>query len=266
MFFGCIAAIAFLLGDFSVSGATWQSTVTKDPPGNFPDLRPFRATYNFGWSGLTAATAEVRFSRPSGRQFEIEGTGHTTGLARALWRYDVNHRAIADRETLRPIETQQIENVRSKKIVTHLSFTAAGVTRSRTEGKAAGTTKTRNFFLPGLFDLHSAALYLRSQPLKDRSVYRVVVYPATSAYLATITIIGREKITVRAGSFNAIKADLQLKKLGKNLELQPHRKFRRATVWVSDDPDRVLLRIEAQVFIGTVFTELQSIHFENPAD
>jgi Protein of unknown function (DUF3108) len=56
-----------------------------------------------------------------------------------------------------------------------------------------------------------------------------------------------------------------LKKLGKNLELEPHRKFRRATVWISDDSDRIILRIEAQVFIGTVFAELQSAHFENPA-
>jgi Protein of unknown function (DUF3108) len=44
--------------------------------------------------------------------------------------------------------------------------------------------------------------------------------------------------------------------------LQTHRKFRRATIWVSDDSDRILLRIEAQIFVGTVFAELQSAHFE----
>jgi hypothetical protein len=90
-----------------------------------------------------------------------------------------------------------------------------------------------------------------------------VVYPASSAYLATVTVTGREKISVRAGSYNAIKADLQLSKLGKKLELEPHRKFRRATIWISDDADRIILRIEAQVFVGTVFAELQSVHFEN---
>jgi hypothetical protein len=94
-------------------------------------------------------------------------------------------------------------------------------------------------------------------------VQRVVVYPANSAYLATVTVLGREKISVRAGSYPAIKADLQLNRLGKNLELEPHRKFRRATVWLSDDADRVILRIEAQIFIGTVFAELQSVRFES---
>src|SRR5262249_24953792 len=74
----------------------------------------------------------------------------------------------------------------------------------------------------------------------------------------------REKISVHAGNYNAIKVDLQLKRIGKHLELEPHRKFRRATIWVSDDTDRLLLRIEAQVFVGTVFAELQSVPFDNP--
>jgi hypothetical protein len=95
-------------------------------------------------------------------------------------------------------------------------------------------------------------------------VYRVVVYPATNAYLATITVAGREKISVHAGSYNAIKLDLQLKRVGKQLELEPHRKFRRATIWVSDDADRLLLRVEAQIFVGTIFADLQSVHFESP--
>lgn len=112
---------------------------------------------------------------------------------RALFKLDVSYQAIASAETLRPIETQQTESYRSKKIVTHLTFTNNGVTRARTEGKGAAEAKTRQFNFPNLFDLFSAMLYLRSQPLKDRSVYRVVAYPATNAYLATVTVVGREK-------------------------------------------------------------------------
>ena len=118
--------------------------------------------------------------------------------------------------------------------------------------------------MSNLFDLHSAALYLRSQPLKQGSVYHLAVYPATNAYLATVTVAGREKISVRAGTYNAIKLDLQLKRIGKNLELEPHKKFRRATIWVSDNAERIILRIEAQVFVGTVFAEVQSVRFDNP--
>jgi hypothetical protein len=139
------------------------------------------------------------------------------------------------------------------------------VTRARTEGDGAtAKTTSRDFALPNLFDLHSATLYLRSQPLKQGNVYRLAVYPSTNPYLAIIRVTGREKISVRAGTYNAIKLDLQLKRIGKHLELEPHKKFRRATIWVSDDTERLILRIEAQIFVGTVFAELQSVHFDNP--
>ena len=260
----CIAAILFAFGTGS-SAANWQATISKEPPGTFPELRPLHASYRFGWSGFTAATGDVHFNKPSGDKFQFDGTGRTIGFVRALWKLDVSHRAIANAQTVHPIETHQTENYRSKKIVTHLTFTNSGVTRSTTEGeRGAAGTKTRQFSLPNLFDLHSAALYLRSQPLKDRSVYRIAVFPTSSAYLATVTVVGREKISEHAGTYNAIKLDLQLKRINKHLELEPHRKFRRATIWVSDDADRLLLRIEAQIFVGTVFAELQSVHFDSP--
>ena len=258
------AIFAFLAFCSSSLAENWEATLSKDPIGSFPELRPLRASYRFGWSGLTAATGDVHFTKPSENRFQLDGTGRTIGFVRALWKFDVSYQAIASAETLRPIETRQIENYRSKKIVTHLAFTNNGVTRTRTEGKGVAEAKTRQFNFPNLFDLFSAMLYLRSQPLKERTVYRVVAYPATNAYLATVTVVGREKISVHAGNYSAIKLDLQLKRIGKQRQLEPHRKFRRGTIWVSDDAERLLLRIEAQVFVGTVFAELQSVSFDKP--
>jgi len=259
-------AISILLASWSGSfAADWQAKLSKEPAGNFPELRPLRASYRFGWSGVTAATGEVHFTKPSNDRFQLEGTGRTIGFVRALWKLDVTYRAVANSQTLAPIETQQSESYRSKKLATHLTFTNSGVTRGRTEGESAGAkTTTRDFTFPNLFDLHSAALYLRSQPLKQGSIYRLPIYAATNAYLATVTVTGREKCSVRAGTYNAIKLDLQLKRIGKHLELEPHKKFRRATIWVSDDAERLILRIDAQIFVGTVFAELQSVRFDHP--
>jgi len=205
----------------------------------------------------------VRLTKPSGDRLQLDGTIHTTGLVRALWKFDATHTSSVDAGTFHPLEMKQVENVRNKKTVTHLSFDSTGVTSKETEtpGKSV-VPKTRRFDSPNLFDLFSALLYLRSQSLQDRSVQRIVVYPATSAYLATVTVLGRERLTGSSGSYNAIKLDLQLSKIGKNRELEPHRKFRRAIVWLSDDSDRLLLKIQAQVFVGTVFVDLQSVEFE----
>ena len=250
-----------LLFTSAALGATWEATVTASSPPSFPGPRPMHARYGLGWSGFPGANADVRLTKPSGNRFQLDGTIHTTGLVRALWKFDGTHTSRVDAGTLHPLEMKQIENVRNKKTVTSLSFDSSGVTSRETKTPGAGP-KIRRLDFPSLFDLYSALLYLKSQPLQDRSIQRIVVYPATSAYLATVTVLGRERLTGPSGTYNAIKLDLQLSKIGKDRELEPHRKFRGATVWLSDDADRLLLRIQAQIFVGTVFAELQSVEFD----
>jgi len=220
------------------------------------------AKYGFGWSGFPCATAEIRLNKSGGDRLQLDVTARTTGLVRALWKFDATHISMVAAATLHPISVRQMENDRGKKILTELSFAPTGVVSKVTETPGQGT-KIRRFDFPHLFDLQSALLYLRSQSLQERSVQRIVVYSETAPYLATVTVLGRERVTVPAGTYNAIKFDLQLNRI-KDGQLQPHRKFRRANAWLSDDQDRLFLKIDAQVFIGSVFCELQSVDFENP--
>lgn len=253
-----IGAALFTLS--ATGAADWERTVSKPVRGDFPNPRPLRATYQFGWSELVAATAEVSFGKSDGR-LELIGTGQTIGVVRALWRFHVRHRAVADAATLRPILMHEIDDVRKKVITTDLVFNGTGVVRTRTDSKAKKPPTPKSFDFPGVFDLHTALLFIRSQPLTDGSVQRIVVYPSTNAYLATITVSGHESVTVGAGAYKAIKLDLQLSKIDKHRELTEHKKFRQASVWISDDADRLLLRIEARIFVGTVFAELRSVQF-----
>jgi len=240
----------------------WAATLTHDARGNFPDLRPGHATYVYGWSGITAATSEVSFRHGEQQTLVLEAKGRTLGLARILWRFDLSYRSVVNAQTLRPLETHQVETARGKRIETNLKFSNEGVDSRRLEGNPA-TSTVKYFALENLYDLQSVFLYLRSQPLRDHSVYRMAVYPANSAYVATVTVLAREHLRVRSGNYNAIKMDLNLQRVNKKNELEPHRKFKRATIWLSDDNDRVILRIESQIFVGTVTAELQSIRFDN---
>jgi hypothetical protein len=250
----CLAATA--------KAASWQSTVTSSAPPSFPNPRPMHARYSFGWSGFPGATADIRLARAGGDRLQLDVSARTIGLVRALWKFDATHTSIVEAITLRPLTVRQLENDRSERRLTELSFSPEGVVSKVTEIPGQGQ-KVRRFDFPRLFDLQSAILYLRSQPMQEGNVHRIVVYSATAPYLATVTVLGRERVTVPAGKFNAIKFDLQLNRI-KDGELQPHRKFRRATAWLSDDADRLFLRIEAQVFVGAVFGELQSVDFEGP--
>ena len=132
-------AITILLASWTGSfAADWQATLSKEPAGNFPELRPLRASYRFGWSGVTAATGEIHFTKPSNDRFQLEGTGRTIGFVRALWKLDVTQRAVANSQTLaahRNAANGELPHQRN--IATHLTFTNSGVTRARTEGEGA---------------------------------------------------------------------------------------------------------------------------------
>jgi Protein of unknown function (DUF3108) len=245
-------------------GQGWESTLSPHAPGPFPELRPVRVTYNFGWNGIAAAAADLRLSKSTEGRLQIEANGHTIGLARSLWHFDVAHVSTTEAQTLRPIQIRETEALRSKKVETEINFTPQGVTSKRDEERDSSVkSKTRHFDQINLHSIDSALLYLRSQSFKPDSVQRIVVYPATSAYLITITPSGHDHLTLPTGSYDALKLDLQLSKIGRKRELMPHKKFRRATVWLSNDPNRLVLRIEAQIFAGTIFAELQSVQFDD---
>ena len=259
-----VVCALFAAASVAAGAEDWESSVNKFAPGSFPEPRPVTVTYGFGWNGFTAASGEIRFTKSPAGQFSFDIKGGTIGFARTLWQYDVAHTALSDGKTLRPLHVKEVEDIRSKHLTTDLTFTPEGVTSAREERDDGEVkSKTRTFAFPDVLSLNSALLYLRTQTMRDGDTHRVVVYPATSAYLCTVTVRGRERVTVPTGSYNAIKLDVQLQKIGKKRELLPHKKLKKATVWLSDDADRLVLRIEAQIFIGTVFAELQSAQFEN---
>ncbi len=252
-----------LLAPNSIGAADWESAIKPLAPGPSA-LRPAHVQYNFGWNGLTAATADLRLSKTADGHFRLETTGGTTGWARTLWKFDVHNISLSDAHTFRPIQSRETETTRNKTLETEVDFTPERATSRREERHGANVkTKTRTFDFTNVLSLNSAMLYLRSGTLAEGAVEHVVVYPGTTPYLCTITVLGREPLVVPTGNYETIKLDVQLSKIGKDRELTPHKKFKRATVWVSNDADHLVLRIEAQIFIGTVFAELQSVQFEN---
>jgi hypothetical protein len=103
-------------------------------------------------------------------------TAKSTGLARALWRLDAQNVSIADAQTLQPISVRQSETYSDETLTTRLDFGPAGVTRLRTSDKRQQTpAKTKTFDLPGVLDLHTALLFVRSQALNSGETYRFVV-------------------------------------------------------------------------------------------
>lgn len=260
-----IALIFAALIVVTASAQDWRRELSPAQPGKFPAPRPLHATYKFGWAAFSAAKGDFDFSKsPKTGLLRLSMKSRTSGIVRALYRLDAQHVAVARPATLRPVNSRQTEAYSDETIRTSLEFDGEGVTRVRQSLRPdAPKGKAKRFDFPAVFDLHSAFLWIRSQRLAPGDRHRIVVYPGTSPYLADVTVVGRETIEVADRNYTALKLDLRLQRITNKLALEPHRKFKSAWVWVSDDSDRLLLKAAGEIFVGAVWTELDSIEFKS---
>ncbi len=236
------------------------------------------AAYRLSWSGVTAARCAMDFSTPKPNVNKLELSARTAGVVRAIWSVDAQAFSLCDATSFRPIRVR--EAVRYRKCTTLIAqeFTPHDVLRikenikgeppadflseapadaahlSRFAGKPAKRTSFEN-----LYDMHSALLYLRSQPLANGDKLHLVIYQDNWPYFATVRVMGRSKATVAAGMFPAIKLELTAHYINARNGLETHRKFKRAVAWLSDDKDRLLLAAQADVFVGSIWAELESV-------
>lgn len=262
----CAAALALgLLSSQPVSGAGWEEQVSPVTPGDFPALAtPFRATYRIGWGGITAARAEMVIKRVSSDTYEFRADTATVGAARGLWPLDATILSTVNASRLRPIRLEQTEERADRTLRESVRFDGNGAERTRTTiPKSSGLvprTESKRFDSPALQDFMSAFLFLRSQSLGNGETRTVAVMSPSVPYLMAMTVRNREEITTRAGKFRAIRMSVDsIQRVKDDGTLMPHKRFRSATVWISDDANRQILRVQSQVFIGSVFLELESV-------
>jgi Protein of unknown function (DUF3108) len=237
---------------------SWASSVTTGKgPGKFPPAPNVHLTYRFGWSGITAAEADVRLINTNETVKTIV-SGGTTGFARTLFRCDVDHECTSRRNSLLPIHIVQNEKYASQLVHTIIDFNSSAVTSLREVTPSKDSPKPRTMDFYPVYSLETALFWLRSQPLTAEEREVMVVYANNAAYLGTIKIVGRERIRIGQTERNAIKLEFNFKSIDQHLQLKTYKRFKSGRGWISDDEYRLPLRVEADIFIGYVFAELET--------
>ena len=244
----------------------WFVRVNSGPAGTFPPPRSFTANYVATWSDVEAARVEVKCASPAaGAEVHTVIKAATTGGARLLYKLDASGTCVADRRTLRPVRFEQRQDASGKHGYTRVEFSAQEAIRNNVDPSLPGADPTksreRHFPYPGMYDMHSALLYFRSLPLANGDQKTFPIVAANTPYLVTLTVTGHERVKTRAGEYPAIVCSLALEKINKHGALEAHKGFKSARAWLSDDADRLLLKIEAQVFVGSVNLELEKVAF-----
>lgn len=256
--------LAAIVSSVCHAAEPWRERIGPETPGPFPPVRPFYGQFRFGWSDIGAASAKARLWYV-GDKIMVEVEGGTDGVARALWQLDARHKAVILKDGLKPLAFEQVEKYAKKKVRTEAVFKPDGLWRIRSvTPDPKNVAKWKKIKVEPVRDMISAMLFIRSQVLNDGDRIGIVAFPGDAPFLVEVTVAKHEQIRIAGTLRKTIKLDFQIQRIDlKNKDrLAPHGKFKSGAVWISDDENRIPLRAEVYIFIGYVFGQLESIHFD----
>ncbi len=184
--------------------------------------------------------------------FLAQAYGRSSGVAGALFPFNFVYSSFMRRGSYKPLVFISQETDKSEKVVTKNRYRENSVIHERTSTqKADGKVKkfSHTFAQRNMHDTLSAMFYIRGRKLNNGDVLKLALHPFKSAQYAQVTVLGREN---HAG-YKCIKLDLKIKNIDmKTQQLKVYSKLKKATLWISDDRDRILIELRSKVFIGDV--------------
>lgn len=103
---------------------------------------------------------------------------------------------------------------------------------------------------PEAQDFASSLLWLRTQPLAEGGRYEIPVFTTKGTFVLRATVVGREKVETRAGTFDSWKVEVRTAFEG-NFASK-----RDTFIWFSADDHRVPVRVSAEVALGSIVVNL----------
>jgi hypothetical protein len=243
-----IILVSFLCTAFSLS--TLGQTKLRTLPNNAfktGEILEYRIHYGFMDAG--EARLEIKqelYPIGSRRCYHIVGTGQTKGAFDWFFKVRDRYETYMDSASLMPwIFIRRIDE--------------GGYTKNQNvtfnHYKNTATSEAATIPIPTYVqDLISAFYYARTIDFTDAkagSVYPIDAYLDDEVFPMNIKVVGREKIKTKFGTFNCLK----FRPL-----LQEGRVFKEEedmTVWVTDDDNRIVVRAEAKILVGSIKMDLK---------
>jgi hypothetical protein len=213
-----------------------------------------RLTYEASWLGIRAASARVELSRnkkdPTAWRAEV--WVETNKLVDVFFKMRdyVRERFSVDSLTPREMYIRQSENKRFDEYT--VTFDRGKDLVTAVKKNRHGST-TREFVGSTPFGILSGTMMALTQALNpgDRLAFDVVT--GSNRYVFDFHVDGRDRITVPAGTFDAIKITPGVVYMSDG---NMRSEARETTVWVSADKRHLPLRVQAAAFIGFVRADL----------
>ena len=254
-------AITLVAASSQATAQDWAKELSSPKLGKFPKLKPIQLTYQAKFdNAINAGKISFIFDKPDKRYPNYYICQAYGGSALNLLPYNFSTTTFASRKTLLPklVIINEKDRKESDDIVN--KYSTRSVTSKKTTkkiGAKTGQTFNHTFKASYTHDFLSAMLYLRSQKLANGDTYKLAVHPFSSPYLTTVKVLGREKYLGK----NCIKLDVSLRKINKkSLALESYKKVQNATIWITDDADRIPLEFKLKVKVSKLNLTIGSVH------
>ena len=226
--------------------------------------------YRVSWQGIPVARAEVKVRENSGadRELRTEVTAKTAKAIDLFYRLRHRSESVLSLDPLKPksFVSHQRENSREKirKIEFHdsgkISVSSKKLVSGRPKNDSSFEFDSDNFTL----DPIAGALIAKSVPLKVGAEHSFDIFNGKHRYLITFKVVGHDDLRIGTKTYSAVKVVPYTKRL---TDTQEDRRLKSATLWVSNDERRILLKLESKVKVGrirAVFEGYQPLPGETP--
>ena len=241
----------------AIAAPDWKTTLTPPGIGTHPRLDPIALDYQMSWKGiLNSGHLRMEFAPPGEKKpgaYVVRAHAVSQGAAAALHPYQFDCWSELHLASLLPryVKSTEIDsNGKEITIARYFENRVESETSSVSKKTGKPEVKNRTFEQGAVFDIFSSMLQIRSHPLADGDHINLVIQSSDQPYLLRIHCVGRE---MHNGQ-KAIKLSAGMNKIDRDtLELKPYKKLKRdATLWLSDDHDRVPIELRAEIFLGDV--------------
>ena len=233
------------------------STVSFDSPNEdaYDVGEYFKFRIHYGIVNAGYATLEVKDATINNKKyFHVEGRGYTTGMSRFFFKVDDLYESYIDKETGNPY--QYVRNINEGGYTKNQEgFFNQSTNKVVVKDYKNKTEKT--LMIPkNTQDILSAFYYLRNHPnidkLKIGEAIAIDMFFDDETTKFKLKFVGREDITTKFGKVSSM-VFRPLVQSGRVFKEQES-----LSVWISDDSNRVPLRIKASLAVGSIKADLDA--------
>ena len=216
-----------------------------------------RMRYQLSWNGIPAASATVDVSlieQEPEPLYHVEAMAQTSWLVDLLWQLRAYVGASFGTEGPEPFGFRYDRKINDDHSITQIEFDpkeslAVGTLDHRGKKQVVDVRDTN------VVDPITAIFHALSRPIHLGDTVHYEIFTGEARYRVELRVKGEGPVTVAAGTYPAWEVEPRIWKVGTGLD----RRLKGATIWVSQEPVRTILRIRSEVFIGAVNCDLQQL-------